>query len=431
MDVRTFLAATMADAVARVKRDMGVDAVILHARSYPRRSWLGLRRRTVIEVTAGKGMNGLERRARRPGPARTAGRGAGRAPYTGGFLPSGGVALAEPDGAGDGRRALSGRDQLLQTPAAGYAALIGLSRDVNEVKSVIQNLASEVRNGRSPDVPQELHEHYEKLVEMQIGQEIALDLVRTVRLQCRPENLRRADYAWERLTEQVEKLLPVAGPIRRLKPTGPHVVALIGPTGVGKTTTLAKLAATLLLDEQRRIGLITMDNYRIAAVDQLRKYADIIGSPVRAVGSLEELRAALAAMADCEFILIDTAGRSPTDTMKLMELKRLLEAAEPDEVHLVLSMTSSQECAELAAQRFGRVRVDKLILTKLDEAAHLGLMLNMVRTANRALSYITCGQNVPDDIEVVAGQRLARLILAGGPGVVVGDGAAAVTGGVR
>jgi flagellar biosynthesis protein FlhF len=101
--------------------------------------------------------------------------------------------------------------------------------------------------------------------------------------------------------------------------------------------------------------------------------------------------------------------------MKLAELKRLLEAAAPDEVHLVLSMTSSAECAELAAKRFSEVRTDKLILTKLDEAASLGLMLNIVRTTNRSLSYVTCGQDVPDDIECVGSPRLARLILGDNP----------------
>src|SRR5205085_5547961 len=140
-----------------------------------------------------------------------------------------------------------------------------------------------------------------------------------------------------KLSELLEKLLPISGPITRKKTTGPHIVALIGPTGVGKTTTIAKLAANLKLRENHSVGLITIDTYRIAAVDQLKKYADIIGSPLRVVNTPEELREAVAAMSDCAFILIDTAGRSPTDTMKLNELKNLLDAVEPDEVHLVLS----------------------------------------------------------------------------------------------
>ncbi len=118
-------------------------------------------------------------------------------------------------------------------------------------------------------------------------------------------------------------------------------------------------------------------------------------------------------MSDCEFILIDTAGRSPNDTLKLNELKGLLAAAKPDEVHLVLSTTASQECVELAIARFSEVRVDKIIFTKLDEAAHVGVVLNVVRKVNKSLSYITTGQDVPDDIEVGQAKRLAQLILSG------------------
>jgi flagellar biosynthesis protein FlhF len=218
----------------------------------------------------------------------------------------------------------------------------------------------------------------------------------------------------EKIAEQLEKLLPTTGPITRTRTKGPHVVALIGPTGVGKTTTIAKLAANLKLREKHRVGLITLDTYRIAAVDQLKRYADIIGSPLRVVANAEDLTEAMLSMQDCDFILIDTAGRSPNDTMKLNELKSLLAVAEPDEVHLVLSTTNSEECIQLAVSRFGDVRVDKIIFTKLDEAAHVGVVLNVVRKVNKSLSYVTTGQDVPDDIEVGRGRRLAQLILGSG-----------------
>src|SRR5207237_8554688 len=128
----------------------------------------------------------------------------------------------------------------------------------------------------------------------------------------------------ERLAAELETMLPTSGPIVRKKASGPHVVALIGPTGVGKTTTIAKLAATLKLKESHTVGLITIDTYRIAAVDQLKKYADILDIPLRVVASPEELRAAIDAMSDREFIRVDTAGRSPADTLTLPELKNFL-----------------------------------------------------------------------------------------------------------
>ena len=187
---------------------------------------------------------------------------------------------------------------------------------------------------------------------------------------------------------------------------------LIGPTGVGKTTTLAKLAANLQIKQRHRVGLVTLDTYRIAAVDQLKRYADIIGSPLRVVSSAEDLREAAQSMhSKCEFILIDTAGRSPKDTLKLNELRGILSAVEPDEVHLVVSATASEKCLELAATKFGEVRTDKLIFTKLDEASNIGVVLNVLRRLNKGISYITTGQDVPDDIEQGCGKRLAELIL--------------------
>jgi flagellar biosynthesis protein FlhF len=129
------------------------------------------------------------------------------------------------------------------------------------------------------------------------------------------------------------------------------------------------------------------------------------------VSSPEDLRDAVASMSDCDFVLIDTAGRSPKDTLKLNELKTFLEAANPEEVHLVLSTTASRECAELAIERFADVRVDKLIFTKLDEANSVGNVLNVVRSVKKPLSYVTTGQDVPADIEVARGRRVAQLIL--------------------
>src|SRR5258706_12356340 len=121
-------------------------------------------------------------------------------------------------------------------------------------------------------------------------------------------------------------------------------------------------------------------------------------------------------MSDCEFILIDTAGRSPTDTLKLNELKGFLEAANPDEVHLVLSSAASQQCIERAIERFGQVRVDKIIFTKLDQAVHVGVVLNVIRKVNKSLSYVTTGPNVPKDIEVGRETKPAQMVRGTNPG---------------
>ena len=288
--------------------------------------------------------------------------------------------------------------------------MMSISTEVRELRGVLEDLVKRTKREAAPQVPEDLFEHYTHLIQNQVAEELATDLVRQLQLY-RPEQLQQGGFVREKLTEQVERMLPTCCPIQRKKEVGSHIVALIGPTGVGKTTTLAKLAANLKIREGRRVGLITIDTYRIAAIDQLRRYAELIQSPLKVVNSPEDLRDAVDAMSDCEFILIDTAGRSPTDTMKLNELKGFLDAVNPDEVHLVLSSTASQVCIERAIDRFGQVRVDKIIFTKLDEAVHVGVVLNVVRKVNKALSYVTTGQNVPDDIEVGKGSRLAQMLL--------------------
>lgn len=407
MNLQTFKASTMAQALAQVKSAMGPQAVILHTRTYQKRYWLGIRRQEVVEITAGRGLRVPDRPQRRTASAPPL-----RAPLgyarSAASLTASGAATVTIDPVAAGR-------QILDTPGGNSAMMLGLCQEMDSLKTMVKDLVTHSRQQRLPQVPEELFEHYLQLIQNQVAQEIAADIVGTLQKQLRPEHLSQSEFVRQKLAEQLERMLPTAGPICRTKKTGPHVVALIGPTGVGKTTTLAKLAANLKLREKQQVGLITIDTYRIAAIDQLKKYADIIGAPLRVVANPEDLRDAVAAMSQqCQYILIDTAGRSPNDTLKLNELKAFLAAAGPsgpDEVHLVLSTTASQECVELAIERFSNVRVDKIIFTKLDEAAHVGVVLNVVRKVNKALSYITTGQDVPDDIEVGRGQRLAQLIL--------------------
>ena len=389
----------MADALVQVKSALGTDAVILHTRTYSRRRWLGVRKQEVVEITAGKGLGAAARSSRRSIPAKTS----TAASHDRSEQP---VAAASLGG--------TQAQQLMQTPAVANAAILGLSQDVTTLKQMVLDLVKEARQQKAPQVPEELFDHYLNLIQNQVAEELAQEVIKSLQSGIRAEHLRNADYVRDKLAEHLERMLPVAGPIVKTKKDGPHVVALIGPTGVGKTTTIAKLAANLKLREGKRVGLITIDTYRIAAVDQLKKYADIIGSPLRVVGSPEDLRDAILGMSDCEFVLVDTAGRSPSDTLKLNELKNFLTVAKPDEVHLVISTTSSEACIESAIARFSDVRVDKIIFTKLDEAVHVGVVLNVIRKVGKSLSYITTGQDVPDDIEVGRGRKLAQLILGTG-----------------
>ena len=156
-----------------------------------------------------------------------------------------------------------------------------------------------------------------------------------------------------------------------------------------------------------------MDTYRIAAVEQLRTYAEIIGVPLHAVLTPEELRETVESLRDHDLVLIDTAGRSQNDRVRLNHLGKFVQAARADEVHLVIAATASSRCARQVMTNFAPLGANRVILTKLDEADSLGVVLNVSAAAGVPLSYVTTGQEVPDDIEAVDANRLADRLLGG------------------
>lgn len=190
-------------------------------------------------------------------------------------------------------------------------------------------------------------------------------------------------------------------------------IALVGPTGVGKTTTIAKLAADLRLRQRRRVGLITVDTYRIAAVDQLQTYASIIELPCEVVSSPDEMQSALARLRDCEVIFLDTAGRGPFDSLRMHELTRILQSFEADEVHLALSGTSRVPLLDTLIQRFDCARPTHMTLTKIDECDGIGPLANWLIGSPLPLRFVTTGQDVPQDyaeptLEILSDAFLGR-----------------------
>ena len=196
-----------------------------------------------------------------------------------------------------------------------------------------------------------------------------------------------------------------------LKDGRPKIVALIGTTGVGKTTTIAKIAAKYVLERGVSVALVTADTYRISAVDQLRTYSDIIGLPLEIVYSPEELKPALRKHRDKKLILIDTAGRSQNNDYQMDELKEFLAVEPSIEKHLVLSATTKERDAEAILERFSVCRPDRILLTKTDETESIGFIVNLLFDRRLAMSYLTTGQSVPDDIEPAKPEALARLML--------------------
>lgn len=369
MEPRTYRAKSMKDALTRVRRDLGGDAVILAAREVRRRRLFGLGARSVVEVTATDRM---------PSEAPAAGRATPAAP----------APLA---------------------PSPALQARFG--EELSRLHTMVETLS---RHGRIdhllPDLPAELVPVYSQLIEADIPEVLTRRLVRHIAEGLEPDQFGDDEAIRAALVEAVAQCIAVASPIAPIVGAR-RVVALVGPTGVGKTTTVAKLAANFKLAHGARVGLVTVDTYRIAAVEQLRTYAEIIDLPLAVVNDPSEMAGALDELGAVDLVFIDTAGRSPRDEVRIRELAEFLRQARPDEIHLVLSAVAGQRSLKAAVDRFATVQVDRLILTKLDEADSLGGILGVLGLSGRPVSYITTGQAVPDDIEPADRMRLARLIL--------------------
>ena len=381
MKIKTYRARTMAEALDLVRIELGPDAAVLGSREVRGRGpWSWLSRTRDVEVTASSAVNV---------PVRMPVSSDDRAP-------------AEASPPLPAHLELDYRAKF-RHDLKGPAAETGVSVDQFPDPALAR---------AAKDLPDTLFALFTELVEADISETSARQLVD--RLQVQPDLVTTSDLQPLRAQLQlmVSDSIQEHGPIH-VQPGRPRRVALVGPTGVGKTTTIAKLAADYRLRERLRVGLITVDTYRIAAVEQLRTYADIIDLPIEVVATPREMRGAIERMNDFDLILIDTAGRSPRDEVRIQELKSLLTESEADEVHLVLSSVSSAQSLVTAAQRFAAARATALVLTKLDEATSLGNLLSLLEAVPLPISYLTDGQNVPDDISVAARDRLAAAIFSG------------------
>lgn len=202
-----------------------------------------------------------------------------------------------------------------------------------------------------------------------------------------------------------------AGPIA--KPSTGRVVALVGPTGVGKTTTVAKLAATAALVEKKRVAIVTLDTYRIGGEEQIRTFADLIGVPLVLVADPAELMEQIDDLYTYDKIFIDTAGRSPRDTPALRELRGALEEIDDLEVHLTMALSTPTEMIDATYARFSRIGIDRLLFTKLDEAVSFQELIHTPGRLKLPISYVTNGQAIPEDIEAVSAERLGELAREG------------------
>lgn len=214
----------------------------------------------------------------------------------------------------------------------------------------------------------------------------------------------------ERLKEALESTVRCSGPIR-LKKSGTKIVALVGPTGVGKTTTIAKLAALYTVGRKAKIALVTIDTFRVGAVEQLKTYSRIMGVPLEVASTPKELEKALAAHTDKDLVLIDTVGRSPKDKETIEGLRSMLDSSFTIETHLCVAATTRERELRGIVESFKALPISRLLFTKLDESSSFGSIVNLQIENKLPLSYFTRGQRVPEDIEPASGKKVADLIL--------------------
>jgi flagellar biosynthesis protein FlhF len=277
------------------------------------------------------------------------------------------------------------------------------------IRKLVERLGQKPGEQGSTDYPSEWMSIADELHDLGIEETLSQEWIQ--RLQQTPEiSPRDRNLVHGQLQRYIEADLNCGGPIQ-VRPGERRVVALVGPTGVGKTTTIAKLAAHYSLREGIRTGLLTIDTFRIAAVEQLRTYAEIIDLPMEVATSQDEFQRALERLDEMDLILIDTAGRSPRDAERIRELTDLLRQGEIDEMHLVLSLVSGKRSLFNTIERFSPAGVTSVILSKLDEAPDLSNIVQVARNSPWPISYVTTGQEVPDDFSVARKSQLAKVIL--------------------
>ncbi len=360
-NIRKYQAKTITEALAMVRADLGRDAVIVQTRKVNQKI-LGVWKRELVEVWASD--NPELENLRRPSPPAAA-----------------------------------------TAPVEQSSRLDQLESEIQSLKAMIAQLAQQgvaLVQPNAPNPPEQNH-WVSLLQEAEVEESVARALLDSVPPHTLSENALRSLIA-QRLT--------TSGAIT-LREGQPKVVMVVGPTGVGKTTTVAKLAAQYALLQKRRVGLVTVDTYRIAAVEQLRTYSQIIGVPIRVVYSSTEMPAAIKEFQQMDLIFIDTAGRSQRNSMQIGELKACCELIRDCEVHLVLSATTKTRDLYDIVERFSAIPLHHLIWTKLDESTTFGNILNVAVKYPLPISYVTTGQRVPEDVEVAEASKLASLVMEG------------------
>lgn len=437
MQVRVFEAIDMTSGLKMIRQELGPDALILSTRTI-RSGKMGLLGKTMLEITAAidndfqQEKEPRQEKVVREEPAQMF-KSEKEAPR---FTHVVDNSVASYLNSGSSKKKASQLDQV--SPPHILPDRVDdqhLQNEVNELKNLVKNLAGQIThlNEKERAEKQVQHSslhvrdtefikrlnnntvHGDYILSMLINQGVNVETAKTIlellRERFSETELSNRDQLKELIQCTIENLIKVTPPVFDSE-TKQHRIGLLGPTGVGKTTTLAKIAASYLAKKSNSIALITIDTYRIAAVEQLKIYGEIMHLPVEVVITPEQLDKAITKNSDKDLILIDTAGRSPRDNFCIDELATFLRPELDIDKHLVLSATTRETELIEIIKNFNRLTISHTIFTKIDECSKLGVLLNVQAQNSTPLSYLTNGQRVPEDLLEISPKTIAELIMA-------------------
>jgi flagellar biosynthesis protein FlhF len=377
MRLKTYTVNNISQAIPMIKRDLGEDALILNTKKVKTGGFLGFFKQEKLEVIAAVDTNVSEKKKNIESIS----------------TESKPLEKIEDTVVIESENSPTKKDE-------------NLEELMSELKSLKQFMFQSIDEERLPDVLKALKT---KLNDQGITVEVQSELLGKLMLVLDQHPNYTEDKIHALARKEIIKLINAhkKRPSRRKV----DIICFIGPTGVGKTTTIAKIAADYLLSEDKKVGLITSDTYRIAAVEQLKTYSSILNIPIRVVESSADLTAAIDDLCDCDIILMDTAGRNYQQKQYIDDLKLMLPETKKIQINLVLSLTSKYEDMKKIIDNFQTIEMDQLILTKKDETSSSGAILNLIYHYSIPIRYIANGQNVPDDIVTVTPELIANFVL--------------------
>ncbi|MFP6722058.1 MAG: hypothetical protein VCF25_17585 [Candidatus Poribacteria bacterium] len=363
MRIKTYEADTMQDAMDQIKQDLGPNALILNTRQVTKSvKWFGLAKKHIIEVVAGIAT-----------PKRTASESSSAL-----------VPVPTIDSPAD-----QSEDSVVEGKTVEAIALRNIRSALDDVYQ------HQIERGVNKELSQRLVYILDDIISNAISHNRKLE-TKTI----------RQDF-----NDRLSQVIQVSGGVD-FNVEEQQVIALVGPTGVGKTTTVAKLAAVFSVLNYKTVGLISIDAYRIAAYDQLKTYAEIIGLPVELALSPQGARDAIDKFADQDIIIVDSVGRSPNHQIHMAELRGYMQVIRPTEVHLTVSASVKFEDLVRIVDRYKTLDVSRIIFTKLDETVALDTVVNGAYYTKYPISYLGVGQTVPDDLEVANIEKMSNFLLA-------------------